>query len=439
MFALNAFLKQLIREGRLKVTNYDGRSYLYGDPDAPLDAAIALRDPDTARKIAIYPALKIGEAYTDGTLTIEQGTLLDFLRLLLLNNRRWNQSFVGRNYNRLEDVFRLPSVFNPVSRSRRNVKHHYDLSEELFALFLDSDRQYSCAYFRSEDEDIERAQLNKRQHIAAKLAIEPDQHILDIGSGWGGLGLYLAQNYRVRVTGLTLSDEQHRVSNARARQLGIADRVEFKLLDYRQETGTYDRIVSVGMFEHVGKPHFSSFFEKVHSLLKKDGVALIHTIGQITQLGAINPWIRRYIFPGAYLPTLSQLAPIFERQRYWLTDLENLRLHYAMTLAEWDKRFQANREHVAKLYDERFCRMWEFYLRSCEAGFRWGGLTVFQFQLARDIGAIPITRDYMVHEEDRLRAAANRQSPESGEVLWTPPSPHDGNGKPVSRRTDSTL
>ena len=433
MFPLSTVLKQLVKIGRLKVTNYNGKSYFYGAPDGPLDVAITLRDPDTALKIALYPALNIGEAYTDGTLTIEQGTLLDLIRLLLVNNRRWNESFLGRIYNRTEDAFRLPAVFNPVSRSRRNVKHHYDLSEELFSLFLDSDRQYSCAYFRSYDEDIEQAQLNKRQHIAAKLVIEPDQHILDIGSGWGGLGLYLAQNYPVRVTGLTLSDEQYRVSNARARQLGIADRVQFKLLDYRQEKDTYDRIVSVGMFEHVGKPHFSAFFEKLHSLLKEDGVALIHTIGQSVQQGAINPWIRRYIFPGAYLPALSQLTPIFERQRYWLTDIENLRLHYAMTLAAWNDCFQANREYVAKLYDERFCRMWEFYLQSCEAGFRWSGLTVFQFQLAKDINAVPITRDYMMREEDRLRAEANKPGQESGEEFWTPPSSPEGNGKSATR------
>ncbi|MBX2805666.1 MAG: cyclopropane-fatty-acyl-phospholipid synthase family protein [Hyphomicrobiales bacterium] len=433
MFPLGVVMNRLVKQGRLKITNYDGETRFFGDPNALLDAAIVLNDPDTALKIALYPALKIGEAYTDGTLTIEKGTLLSFLRLLLINNRRWNKSPAGRVFNRGEDYFRLPSVFNPVSRSRRNVKHHYDLSEELFNLFLDSDRQYSCAYFHTEDDDIERAQLNKRQHIAAKLIIEPGQHILDIGSGWGGLGLYLAQTYPVRVTGLTLSEEQHRVSNARARQLGVADRVEFKLMDYRQEKGVYDRIVSVGMFEHVGKPHFSAFFEKVHSLLKEDGVALIHTIGQVTPPGPINPWIRRYIFPGAYLPTLSQVSPILERQGYWLTDMENLRLHYAMTLSAWHDRFQSHRDHVVKLYDERFCRMWEFYLKSCEAGFRWGGLTVFQFQLARDIGVVPITRDYMVHEEGWLRSQTAAPMQAHDETLWARPAKANENSKPASR------
>ncbi|MGF1620737.1 MAG: class I SAM-dependent methyltransferase [Rhodomicrobiaceae bacterium] len=429
MFPLDAIFRRFVWRGRLRVTNYDGSVHEFGEPDAPLDSAITLHNPDTAWRISIHPALKIGEAYTDGALTIEHGTLLDLLRLLILNNRRWNESLSGKIYYRAEDIIRLPSVLNWASRSRRNVKHHYDLSEELFTLFLDSDRQYSCAYFRSDDADLETAQLHKRQHIAAKLHIQPGQHILDIGSGWGGLGLYLARHYPVRVTGLTLSEEQHRVSNARARQLGIADRVSFKLLDYRAETGVYDRIVSVGMFEHVGKPYFSAFFRKLQGLLKPEGVALIHTIGSSNVPSQINPWLRRYIFPGAYLPSLSQLTPVLERQKLWLTDMENLRLHYALTLAAWHERFQANREHVGKLYDERFCRMWEYYLQSCEAGFRWSGLTVFQLQLARDIEALPITRDYMVREEDRLRELDQRTPGTSETPLWTPPRPGQEDGE----------
>jgi len=422
MFPLNVVLKQFVQQGRLKVTDFDGTVHEFGERNAPLDAAITLRDPDTGWKIAQNPALKLGEAYTDGGLTIEEGSILSFLRLLLLNNKRWNESFWGKAFHRVEDVLGLPAVFNPISRARQNVKHHYDLSDELFSLFLDSDRQYSCAYFRSEDKDIEEAQINKRQHIASKLDIRPNQHILDIGSGWGGLALFLAQHYPVRVTGLTLSEEQYRVSNARAAQLGLQDRVEFKLKDYREEDGTFDRIVSVGMFEHVGKPYFSAFFRTLYSLLKDDGIALIHTIGLSTPPGPINPWLRRYIFPGAYLPALSQLTPVFERQKFWLTDMENLRLHYALTLSAWNERFQARRDHVANLYDERFCRMWEFYLQSCEAGFRWSGLTVFQLQLAKNINAVPITRDYMVREEDRLRAM-DEKGETQGEMVWTPPQP----------------
>lgn len=413
MFPLDRLFTGLVRSGRLRVTNFSGQVQEFGDEKAPLDAAIVLHDRAAAWRIVRNPALNIGEAYVDGTLTVERGTLLSFLRLLLINSQRWNDSLNGRLYYRLEDIWRIPAVLNSVSRSRRNVKHHYDLSDELFSLFLDTDRQYSCAYFRSNDDDLELAQLNKKQHIAAKLNIRPGQHILDIGSGWGGLALYIAQHYPVRVTGLTLSDEQFRHATERARQLGLADRVKFKLLDYRNETGNYDRIVSVGMFEHVGRPHFSAYFRQLSSLLKPDGVALVHTIGWQTPPSPINPWLRRYIFPGAYLPALSQIAPIIESRRMWLTDLENLRLHYADTLAAWHERFAANRVRAARLYDERFCRMWEFYLQSCEAGFRWTGLTVFQLQLTKSIDALPATRDYMMQEEERLRMMDGNMSPQS--------------------------
>ena len=405
MLPLNRLFKGLVKRGRLRVINFDGQVYEFGDASSPLDAAIRLRDPGTAWHIARNPALNMGEAYVEGSLTIEQGTLFSFLRLLLVNSQSWNDSLSGRLYYRLEDILRMPAVLNPLPRSRRNVQHHYDLSDELFSLFLDTDRQYSCAYYRSDGDDLETAQLSKKQHIAAKLNIHPGQHVLDIGSGWGGLALYIARHYPVRVTGLTLSDEQFRHATERACHLGMADRVTFKLLDYRKAIGTYDRIVSVGMFEHVGRPHFSVFFRQLSDLLKPDGVALIHTIGSQTPPAPINPWLRRHIFPGAYLPALSQLAPIIETRRMWLTDLENLRLHYATTLAAWRERFNANRDRIARLYDERFCRMWEFYLQSCEAGFRWSSLTVFQLQITKSIDALPVTRDYMMREEDRLRMA----------------------------------
>jgi cyclopropane-fatty-acyl-phospholipid synthase len=435
MFPLDVIMKRFIREGRLRVTDYDGKVHEFGDPAASLDAAFSLRDPDTARRIALHPAMALGETYMDGALTLDHGTILDLLRLMIVNNRHWTESLSGKIYYRAEDWFRLPQVFNPPRRAQRNVKHHYDLSEELFELFLDADRQYSCAYFRSDTDDLDTAQLQKKRHTAAKLDIRPGQHILDIGSGWGGLALYLARHYPVRVTGLTLSEEQHRVSNARARQMGVADRVNFKLLDYRLETDSYDRVVSVGMFEHVGRPHFAAFFRKLHELMKPEGVALIHTIGWQPPPAQINPWLRRYIFPGAYLPALSQLTPVIERQKFWLTDLENLRLHYAMTLAAWHERFQANRAGIAKLYDERFCRMWEFYLQSCEAGFRWSGLTVFQFQLTKDIAALPITRDYMLNEERRLEEADNGKVEPPADPVWTPPQPSQEDGTIRSPRT----
>jgi len=417
MFPLGRLFRGLVKRGRLRVTDFDGQVYEFCNDTAPLDAAIELRHPGTVWRIARNPALNIGEASVDGSLVIDKGTLFSFLRLLLVNSQSWNDSLTGRLYYRLEDIIRMPAVLNPMPRSRRNVKHHYDLSDELFSLFLDADRQYSCAYYRSDADDLETAQLAKKQHIAAKLKIHPGQHVLDIGSGWGGLALYIARHYPVRVTGLTLSDEQFHHANERARQLGLADRVTFKLLDYRKATGPYDRIVSVGMFEHVGRPHFSAYFRQISALLRPEGVALIHTIGSQTPPAPINPWLRRHIFPGAYLPALSQIAPIIEARRMWLTDLENLRLHYASTLAAWRERFEANRERIAGLYDERFCRMWDFYLQSCEAGFRWSGLTVFQLQITKSIDALPMTRDYMISEEDRLRAADAMSVPEPQPVL----------------------
>ena len=415
MFPLDPLWRRVIQQGHLRVTDHRGQVHHYGQTTAPLDAAVRIHSEQAAWRIALRPDYNIGQTYTDGLLTVEKGSLLSFLGLLLCNLALFNVKPGIRLLYRLEELATLPAILNWASRSRRNVKHHYDLSEALFSLFLDKDRQYSCAYFRSEDDDLEMAQLAKKQHIAAKLFVHPGQHILDIGSGWGGLALYLAWHYPgVRVTGLTLSDEQYRVATERARQAGLSDRVTFKLLDYRHEKGTYDRIVSVGMFEHVGKPQFGVFFDKVMRLLKPKGAALLHTIGLQTPPGAINPWLRRNIFPGAYLPTLSQLTPILERRRIWLTDLETLRLHYARTLAAWHERFQANRDKIRALYDEQFCRMWEFYLQSCEAGFRWSGLTVFQLQMTREIDALPITRDYMIEEENRLREM------DSGAV---PPSP----------------
>jgi cyclopropane-fatty-acyl-phospholipid synthase len=412
MFPLDLILRRFIKLGHLLVTDHEGRLHHYGDVAAPIDAAIRLHDSKLPWHLARSPARALGDAYMDGKLTLEKGSLVIFIGLLLRNLMLINRTRPIRALLRMEELLTLPALLNWSARSRRNVAHHYDLSGALFALFLDSDRQYSCAYFHDEDDDLETAQLAKKQHIAAKLLIRPGQHVLDIGSGWGGLAIYLARHYPgIRVTGLTLSEEQHRASTERARQAGFSDRVTFKLADYRRETGTYDRIVSVGMFEHVGKPQFSVFFGKLEQLLKHDGIALLHTIGFQTPPAAIDPWLRRYIFPGAYLPSLSQLTPRIEKRGLWMTDLESLRLHYAYTLAAWHERFQANRKKIAGLYDERFCRMWEYYLQSCEAGFRWSGLNVFQLQLAKDIAAVPVTRDYIAAEESRLREAGAASVP----------------------------
>jgi cyclopropane-fatty-acyl-phospholipid synthase len=412
MFPLDPLLRGFIRTGHLAVTGPKGETRHYGDKAAPIDAAIRLHAPDLVWRLSLSPAYTLGDAYTEGTLTVEEGSLRALVGVLLRNLMLINRKPSVRALLRLEELLTLPAVMNWGARSRRNVAHHYDLSDALFSLFLDKDRQYSCAYYHNPDDGLEAAQLAKKQHIAAKLLVHPEHHILDIGSGWGGLAIYLAQHYPgARVTGLTLSQEQFLASTERVKQAGLADRVTIKLADYRSETATYDRIVSVGMFEHVGKPQFTAFFTKLHQLLKPDGVALLHTIGFQTPPAAIDPWLRRHIFPGAYLPSLSQLAPRIEKRGFWLTDLESLRLHYAYTLAAWHERFQANRERIAALYDERFCRMWEYYLQSCEAGFRWSGLNVFQLQLAKDIGAVPITRDYIVAEEARLREADSGPAP----------------------------
>ncbi len=298
--------------------------------------------------------------------------------------------------------------FNPIERARANVGHHYDLSDDLYNLFLDGDRQYSCAYFSDFEDSLEQAQENKKHRIAAKLLLEPGHLVLDIGSGWGGLAIYLAREYGVRVTGLTLSTEQLNVSRARARDASLDDRVKFELLDYREITGQFDRIVSVGMFEHVGINHYPTFFGKVAELLNDDGIALLHTIGRGDGPDMTDPWFQKYIFPGGYIPALSEVVPELERAGLWTTDVEVLRLHYAQTLRHWRKRFLANRAKAVALYDERFARMWEYYLVASEMSFRNLDNMVFQIQMAKRMDAVPLTRDYMsapAETAERKRAA----------------------------------
>jgi cyclopropane-fatty-acyl-phospholipid synthase len=291
----------------------------------------------------------------------------------------------------------LPGLhqYNPVRRAQANVAHHYDLSDQLYDLFLDRDRQYSCAYFTPRHDDLELAQQDKKRRLAAKLLLRSGERVLDIGSGWGGLALTLAEAGAGEVLGITLSQHQLGVARERARRRGLADRVRFELRDYREQTGTFDRIVSVGMFEHVGVRHYEEFFRAVQGLLSDDGVAVLHSIGRMDGPGATNPWIRKYIFPGGYSPALSEVLPVIERQGLWVTDIEILRLHYAETLRAWRRRFAANRAAIARLYDERFCRMWEFYLVGSELAFRRMGHLVFQIQLAKRQDAVPLTRDYI--------------------------------------------
>ena len=387
-------LRRLVKFGTLTVIDPRGGSHSMEGAGGP-SVAIRLHDSSVSRGLIRNPALAIGEAYMDGRLTVEQGTLFDFLTILVVNRR---EAHLGRSSGpaaRGRKLLGRMRTHNPVGAARRKVSHHYDLKPELFDLFLDSDRQYSCAYFASDNDDIETAQRRKKTHLAAKLLLRPGNRVLDIGSGWGGLGLYLAQETDVDVTGVTLSHEQHDLSNARAVEAGLSERVRFKLQDYREEAGRYERIVSVGMLEHVGLGHYREFFGKVRDLLTDDGVAVVHTIGRYDTPGPVNPWIARYIFPGTYVPTLSELMPAIEEQNLLVTDIEVLKRHYAKTLRAWRDRFVSNRDRACAMYDERFCRMWEFYLTACEVGFLSKELNVFQIQLAKDLDAVPETRDYI--------------------------------------------
>lgn len=310
---------------------------------------------------------------------------------------------------KLENALSVFATINPIGLAERRVQHHYDLSRQLYELFLDSDKQYSCAYFDESADDIERAQLRKKQHLASKLLLKSGQRVLDIGCGWGGLAMYLAEQYGVKVTGITVSREQLDFAIAEAKRRGLESYVDFKLQDYRLVEGPYDRILSVGMLEHVGPLHYRGYFRKISDVLTDDGVALIHTIGRQPPPANINVWMRRNIFPGTYLPSLSQIAPLLEINDLWLCDFENLRLHYAWTLREWEKRFQKNRPKIAGLYDERFCRMWEFYLKGCEAGFLYAGMTVFQMLVTNKIDALPVIRDFMFHEEQSLQRQSDKR------------------------------
>ncbi|MGH7111217.1 MAG: class I SAM-dependent methyltransferase [Stellaceae bacterium] len=403
---LARLFEKLITIGRLTLVDAAGRTHaLAGTAPGPA-VTIRLSDRTLHWKLLLRPRLYLPEAYMDGTLTLEEGSLYDLINLLEANLEALPRGFLTRRLDGAGTLLRRFHQHNPIARARRNAAHHYDLSDELYALFLDRDRQYSCAYFRDSDSDIDTAQADKRRHLASKLLLRPGQRVLDIGSGWGGLALYLAAECGVEVTGLTLSTEQHKMATRRAAAAGLADRVRFHLRDYREEQGEYDRIVSVGMFEHVGVNQYGVFFARLKELLKPDGVALLHAIGRMDGPGSTNPWIRKYIFPGGYCPALSEVVPVAERNRLWITDIEILRLHYARTLRAWRRRFMDNRERVRALYDERFCRMWEMYLVGSEMAFRRGNHLVFQMQLAKAVETVPLVRDYMFEWESAHGAAA---------------------------------
>ena len=399
---LGAALSRIIRAGRLDLRLPDGRVLHFGT-GAP-SVGIAIHDWRTARRLVLNPELALGEAYMDGGLTMERGGIYDLLDLCLDNLGRGGGHWLLSARQRLRMLTRRFAMHNPVGKAQANVAHHYDLSDDLYDIFLDPERQYSCAYFETPGDSLEQAQRQKMRHIAAKLRLMPGQRVLDIGSGWGGLGLSLARAAGAHVTGVTLSVEQQRYAEARARREGLAQSARFLLKDYRQVTGRFDRIVSVGMFEHVGAGHYDEYFAHVAGRLAEDGVALVHTIARNGEPSAPQPWIAKYIFPGGYIPSLSEIAPAIERAGLVVTDLEVLRLHYAETLKAWRERFLARRDAAAALYDDRFCRMWEFYLAACEAAFRHNGLVVFQIQLARRLDSLPLTRGYIAESEQAMAA-----------------------------------
>jgi len=396
---ISKFLNSLIKKGSLVVVFPNGIAVHYGDSSSPV--IMRFHSRSLARKLLINPHLSLGEAYMDRTLTVDEDDLYALIELLIVNLADQPDVWHYRWLARLRRLHRGLAQLNPAERAQRNVAQHYDLSGALYDLFLDADHQYSCAHFRHPDDSLEAAQENKKALLAAKLLLEPGQRVLDIGCGWGGLGLHLAGEHGALVTGVTLSQEQHRIAEQRADAAGLADRTQFQLQDYRKVSGSFDRIVSVGMFEHVGVPHYQEFFDVLRDRLSDDGIALLHTIGRADGAGATNPWIAKYIFPGGYSPALSEVLAVAERSGLYVTDIEVLRLHYAETLKAWRKRFEANLDRVCEIYDDRFCRMWRFYLVASEVAFRHNGHVVFQIQLAKKQDAVPLTRDYLITHETR--------------------------------------
>ena len=403
---LRYFLKQFIRRGAMTFTTASGAKFSCGDGTGE-PVSVRFLTTDAERRVLLNPELALGEVYMEGSFVVENGSIADALAILMDQPQilpRWARLQWWLRY-----LVRHARQFNPPSRSKNNVAHHYDLDGRLYSLFLDADKQYSCGYFETPDATLDDAQLAKKRHLAAKLLIERGDRVLDIGSGWGGLSLYLAEMTGANVTGVTLSTEQLQVSNARAAEKNLS--AKFFLEDYRDVSGPFDRIVSVGMFEHVGVDFYETYFRRCAELLTDDGVMMLHSIGRSEGPDVTNPWITKYIFPGGYIPALSEVIPAIERAGLLVCDIEILRLHYAETLKAWRERFVARREEAVQLYDERFARMWEFYLAGSEMSFRKQNMMNFQIQLAKRQGVVPMTRDYVTREEAKLREAERGKRP----------------------------
>lgn len=409
MFPLSKMLKSFVKVGSLTVIDAEGGTHVFAGAPGP-DVTMQLTDPTLYRKLFFNPELHAGEAYMDGRMSFPGSSLHGFLTLFSVNRLSLGNQPMQKVLRRVSRGLKRFQQANPVGKARQNVAHHYDLGNAFYKLFLDSDLFYSCAYFRSEDDTLEEAQRNKCRLIAAKLNLKPGLKVLDIGCGWGGLARYLAQIADVEVTGVTLSTEQHALAVEAVKAAGLESRVHIELKDYRDLSGAFDRIVSVGMFEHVGVGHYEEFFAKVNDLMADDGLMVLHSIGHMSPPGTASPWLRKYIFPGAYSPALSEVFPAVENNSLWVTDLEFLRVHYATTLRHWQQRFDENRAAIAQMYDERFCRMWEFYLISAEMMFRTGSQEVFQMQLARKRDAAPIVRDYITDVQRAYEALERDRS-----------------------------
>ncbi len=404
MFLLSIGLKKLIKTGRLTIIDHKGRAHEFAGAPGP-HVTIRFTNAAVPWKIVFNRDLGLGEGYMDGTLIVEDSDIFGLMDLLAMNVQRNFTNKRSRAMLTLMRFFHWSTQYNPIRRSRANVAHHYDLSDELYDLFLDDDRQYSCAYFAYPEESLESAQHRKKIHLEAKLHLKPDLSVLDIGCGWGGLALHLAQASGANVTGITLSENQLATCKERAVKEGLTNRLDFALKDYRHLDKKFDRIVSVGMFEHVGASHYNEFFDTLYDTLTDDGIALVHTIGRTQGPLATNAWVAKYIFPGGYIPSMSEVIPAIEQSGLYMTDLEILRLHYADTLKEWRARFAANRDKIRDQYDERFCRMWEYYLVLSEVAFRHCGHVVFQIQLTKQQDAVPLTRDYITAHESQADSA----------------------------------
>ena len=389
------FLNKLFKKGGFILEDAYGKEHVVGSPNLQKSIKLKIHDKKLHYKLLLYPDLYLGEAYTDGSITIEGGSLSDFLDMALKNLGRQETNIFGKIFNRLTGSYRYLTNFNFIKKSKMNVAHHYDISDELYSLFLGPSRQYSCAYFNDENETLEQAQQNKINHIIKKLHIRPNQKVLDIGAGWLHLAIEIAKKCQCQVTGITLSENQFKYGKQKIKELNLGNQVEIKMMDYRQVKEKYDRIVSVGMFEHVGRKFYKSFFNTVFKTLNENGIALLHTIGSVNPPRDPHPWMTRYIFPGGYTPSLSQVVGPIEKSGLIVSDIEVLRTHYAHTLRHWKERFTNNKDKVLKMFDEKFFRMFEFYLSSCEMAFKHGDQVVYQLQLTKTLNAAPSTRDYI--------------------------------------------